>query len=98
MKLVLCECPKCLTYTRPDENGNSTNGQMVDISTQRKHWAQSTTEPKEVTIQRMFPHLSISSPSTNDTKLRSEDLSSDESDKSPNVSTHREANEEMKWM
>ncbi|KAG0149470.1 hypothetical protein CROQUDRAFT_653538 [Cronartium quercuum f. sp. fusiforme G11] len=72
---------------------------MVHISTQQKHWAQSTTEPEEVTIQRMFLHLSISSPSTNDTKLRSEeDLSSDESDKSPNVSTHRKANEEMKWM
>ncbi|KAG0148553.1 hypothetical protein CROQUDRAFT_654623 [Cronartium quercuum f. sp. fusiforme G11] len=72
---------------------------MVHISTQQKHWAQSMTEAKEVTIQRMFPHLSISSPSTNDTKLRSEeDLSSDESDKSPNVSTHRKADEEMKWM
>ncbi|KAG0151575.1 hypothetical protein CROQUDRAFT_650982 [Cronartium quercuum f. sp. fusiforme G11] len=71
---------------------------MVHISTQRKHWAQSTTEPEEVTIQRMFPHLSISSLSTNDTKLRSEELSSDESDKSPNVSTHRKANEEMRWM
>ncbi|KAG0146207.1 hypothetical protein CROQUDRAFT_657692 [Cronartium quercuum f. sp. fusiforme G11] len=89
MKLVLCECPKCLTYTRLNKNGNSTNGQM----------AQSMTEPKEVTIQRMFLHLSISSPSTNDTKLRSEeDFSSDESDKSPNVSTHRKANEEMKCM
>lgn len=82
MSLVLCECPRCITYTRINEHGESINGQMIHSSTRRKHWAKSEPETEETALWALFPHLSISQARNNPPPKPTSDTetSSDESE------------------
>lgn len=90
MSLVLCECPRCITYTRINENGVSVNGQMVHTSTRRKHWANSEPETEETALRALFPHLSISQPRNNSPphSTSDADTSSDESEDLADINSH----------
>ncbi|KAH9807676.1 hypothetical protein DFH28DRAFT_1146237 [Melampsora americana] len=89
MRLVICECPKCITYTRINDKGESVNGQMVHISTRQRHWAHQDPETEEAIVRGMFPKLFAKSPDSTINKSNNDDeSSSEESKRSETISTY----------